>query len=152
MACSCGSSEPSCLRFGSIRRSTDELLAQLALEHLARRVARKIVVADPDAHRHLEGCESLRDVIPEVLLGDLASRNALDDGTDLFAEHPMWDPDDGGFADGRMLVEHTLDLDRVHVLAAANHHVLRAVDDVQEPFVVHTSDVAGMQPAVAERL
>ncbi len=42
-----------------------------------------------------------------------------------------------------------LDFGAVHVLAAAQHHVLGAVDDVDEPVVVDRGDVTGVQPAVA---
>ena len=37
--------------------------------------------------------------------------------------------DDGAVADPRMLVQHLLDLGRVHVLAAGNDHVVLAADD-----------------------
>ena len=44
------------------------------------------------------------------------------------------------------------DLHAVHVLAAPDHHVLGAVDDVHEALVVDAGEVAALQPAVAEGL
>jgi hypothetical protein len=46
-----------------------------------------------------------------------------------------------------VLVEDLLDLARVDVVAAADDHVLLAVDDVQVPVVVGARDVAGVEPA-----
>ena len=51
-----------------------------------------------------------------------------------------------------MLEQRRLDLHAVNVLAAADHHVLGPVDDVDEALVVDTGDVAGVQPAAGERL
>ena len=47
-----------------------------------------------------------------------------------------------------MLVEHLLDLARVDVVAAADDHVLLAVDDVEVAVLVLAADVAGGEPAV----
>ena len=49
---------------------------------------------------------------------------------------------------GGMVVQHALDLGRVHVLAAGDHHVLHAVGDEQEAVVVEVADVAGVEPAL----
>ena len=51
-----------------------------------------------------------------------------------------------------MREQHVLDLARVDVVAAADQHVVLAVEDVDEAVLVHAPDVAGMQPAVAEGL
>ena len=48
------------------------------------------------------------------------------------------------------LEQHVLDLGRIHVLAARDVHVLPAVDDIDEAFVVEARGVAGLQPAVGE--
>ena len=58
--------------------------------------------------------------------------------------------DHGGLRDRRELVQHVLDLGRIDVLAAGDVHVLPAVDDVVEAFVVDPRGVAGVQPAVGE--
>ena len=46
-----------------------------------------------------------------------------------------------------MAVEEFLDLARIEVLAAANHHVLDAADDVDIALIVHRGEVAGVHPA-----
>ena len=51
-----------------------------------------------------------------------------------------------------MLVERVLDLGAVHVLAAADDHVLGAVDEEQVAVVVQVAEVAGPVPAVDEGL
>ena len=56
----------------------------------------------------------------------------------------------GGFGDRGELMQHALDLGRIDVLAAGNVHVLPAVDDVVEAFLVDARGVAGVQPAVGE--
>ena len=52
----------------------------------------------------------------------------------------------------RVRRDHVLDLAREHVEAAGDHHVLLAVDDVQEALAVEAGDVAGVQPAAGEGL
>ncbi len=47
-----------------------------------------------------------------------------------------------------MLVQNLFDLDRVHVLAAAEEHVLLAVDDEKVPLVVVLCQIAGVEPAI----
>src|SRR5260370_21681507 len=47
-----------------------------------------------------------------------------------------------------MTIEKLLDLARVKVLAAADHHVLDAADDVAITLRVDHGDVAGMHPAI----
>src|SRR5436190_16549120 len=56
--------------------------------------------------------------------------------------------DDGRFEDIGMLVQSAFHLDRVDVVATANEHVLRAVDDVQETVDVETAEVTAVHPAV----
>jgi hypothetical protein len=51
-----------------------------------------------------------------------------------------------------VLVQHLLDLARVDVVAAADDEVLLAVDDEQVAVVVGVAEVAGVEPAVLERL
>ena len=48
----------------------------------------------------------------------------------------------------RMLVEHLLDLARVDVVAAADDHVLLAVDDEVVAVGIDAADVAGVEPTV----
>jgi hypothetical protein len=44
-------------------------------------------------------------------------------------------------------VQELLDLTRVHVLAAADHHVLDAPDDCAVPVVPHDGQISGVHPA-----
>ena len=75
---------------------------------------------------------------------------SCDDRADLLAEHVVRDADHRGVDDRRVLEQRGLDLDAVHVLAAADDHVLGPVDDEDEALVVDAGDVAGVQPAVGE--
>jgi hypothetical protein len=56
--------------------------------------------------------------------------------------------EDGGHRDVGVLREHLLDLAGVHVVAVADDHVLRAVDDGEVAVVVLGAEVAGAEPAV----
>ena len=67
---------------------------------------------------------------------------------DLLAELRVGHPHHGGLRDGRVLVEHLLDLARVHVEPAAQDHVLRAVHDVVVARGIAPGEVAGAEPAV----
>ena len=60
------------------------------------------------------------------------------------------DADDGCLGDLGKLVEDVLDLGRIDVLATRDVHVLPAIDDVHEAFLVHARRVAGLQPAALE--
>ena len=60
--------------------------------------------------------------------------------------------DQRGLGDARVGEHHRLDLGRVDVLAAGDEHVLRAALDGEEALVVLDGEVAGLQPAVADRL
>ncbi len=51
-----------------------------------------------------------------------------------------------------MIAHDRFDVGRVDVLAARQDHVLLAIDDVEEAFVVEAPDVAGAQPAAAMRV
>jgi hypothetical protein len=75
-----------------------------------------------------------------------------DEGEDLLAQLRVGPADDGGLGDGGVLVQHLLDLARVDVVAAADDEVLLAVDDEQVAVLVGVAEVAGVEPAVLERL
>src|SRR5215469_15484942 len=47
--------------------------------------------------------------------------------------------------------QHLLDLAWVDVAAATDNHVLRAVAQRQQSVLVHAPDIAGMEPAAAQR-
>src|SRR5215470_9785659 len=69
-----------------------------------------------------------------------------------FAPRIVRDPDDGDFRDGIVQQNRVLDFGRIDVFAAGYDHVLEAVDDVNEAFLIHVAAVAGMVPAPAQRL
>ncbi|MNM90031.1 hypothetical protein D3C81_1022770 [compost metagenome] len=60
--------------------------------------------------------------------------------------------DNGGLRDSRMARQRVLHLGRIDVLAAADDHVLEAVDQEDKAFFVHVAAVAGMHPAIADGL
>ena len=64
----------------------------------------------------------------------------------------MRNAEHGRLANRRVLVEHLLDLARIDVVTAADDHVLLAVDDEEVAVLVDLAHVAGVQPAVADRL
>src|SRR4051794_3046841 len=64
----------------------------------------------------------------------------------------MFDADDRSLCDRRMLVEHLLDLARIHVVATADDEVLLAVDDRVVAVRVPCCDVTGAEPAIGDRL
>src|SRR5690606_40538532 len=51
-----------------------------------------------------------------------------------------------------VLQQHVFDFARIDVGTAADDHILRPVPDGEEPVLVQRADVAGMQPASAQRL
>ena len=55
-------------------------------------------------------------------------------------------------SDRRVAVEHVLDLERGDVLAAGDDDVLAAVLDLDVAVGLHHREVAGVEPAAAERL
>ena len=81
----------------------------------------------------------------------LTARRARRRRSDDLAEDVVGSADDGAWSTPRG-VEGRLDLLRVDVLAAADDHVLDAVDDPQVAVLVEDADVAGVQPAVGDRL
>ncbi len=75
-----------------------------------------------------------------------------DESLDRLAPLFVWDADDSGVLDFRMAVKGLLDLTRIDVFAAGNDDFLLAVDDEQKAVVVAPADIAGLQPAVVERI
>ena len=72
-------------------------------------------------------------------------------GHQLLAVPLVGDADDLGVDDVGVGVEELLDLPRVHVLPAADDHVLDPADDVEVALGVHDGEVAGVHPAGARR-
>src|SRR5947207_3163150 len=122
--------------------------AQEVLEHFARGISGQRLVTQLDVLGDLEVGEASRALGAEVLGGGGRAGFQLHDRLDLLAEHLVRDADDGGVDDVGMLEQHLLDLDAVHVLAAADDHVLRPVDEVEEPVLVEATDVSAAEPPV----
>ncbi len=70
----------------------------------------------------------------------------------LLAEALVGDAVHGRFVHRRVFVDRRFDLGGVDVLAAAQHHVLRSVADVDEALVVDAADVSRAQPTVDDRV
>ena len=47
--------------------------------------------------------------------------------------------------DGRVLIQNFLDLSGIHILAAADEHILLAVNDIEITFVIVIGDIASMK-------
>src|SRR5207245_4458033 len=77
---------------------------------------------------------------------------ADDDGFDRFSPRVIGDADHGHVGNLRMLGQNRLHLGRVDVFSARDDHVLDAVLDVDESVRVHGARVAGVEPAVANRV
>ena len=71
------------------------------------------------------------------------------DRGDVLAEHLVRHADDGRFEDRRVLVQHLLDLARVDVVAAADDHLLLAIDEEQVAVLVEVAEITGGEPALA---
>ncbi len=131
------------------------LVAELALQDLAGTGLGQGLGAQADGLRHLVAGDQRAAVVPQ-LLGQLGGRRRAlpddDDGVDGLPPALVRQPEDRGFEHGRVLVERVLDLDRVHVLAAAHDHVLGPVDEEQVALVVQVAEVARPVPALVQGL
>src|ERR1700683_3934992 len=90
--------------------------------------------------------------LPLAEAADLVGRQRLagsrpDPGAEFLAIAMVGDAEDLHVLDLGMAVEEFLDLARVKVFAAADHHVLDAADDVAIALLVDHGEIAGMHPA-----
>src|SRR4029453_17866659 len=76
----------------------------------------------------------------------------LDERDDLLAVDIVRPSDDPRRRDGRVIQQCLLDVPWKDVEAAADDQILLAVDDVDVPVVVEAAQVAGVKPAVPDRL
>src|SRR3954454_9448286 len=125
--------------------------ADLALEDLARRAHGERVDEVDDARVLVGGHALLGEGADGVRVG---LRAVLEDDRrrDLLAHLLVRHADDRGLRDRGVLVEDLLDLARVDVVAAADDHVLLAVDDEEVAVLVDLGHVARVEPAVAHDL
>src|SRR6266851_1641369 len=99
------------------------------------------------------------DVAGDFVVGDLFPAEGADfvgirrlsvaqanPGAQLFAVMRVRNADYLNVLDPRMPVKKFLDLARVNVLAAADHHVLEAPDNIAIPLVVQRGEIAGAHP------
>src|SRR5262249_26876225 len=111
-------------------------------------------------HRHRKFVDEF-DIAWDLVVRDLAvaerahflrrqilARANPDPGAQLLAIAVVGDAEDLHVLDLRMTIEEFLDLARIEVLAAADHHVLDAADDVAIALVVDGGEVAGVHPAL----
>src|SRR5436305_6356661 len=122
-------------------------LAQFGLQYLAVIVLRECV----DEHVILGPLEA-RD-FTEAQLIELARLHVADHiGDDDLTPFGMGPADDRSLAHTSVLEQHFLDLARVDVRAARDDHVLGAILQREVAVRVEHADIAGVQPAGAERL
>src|SRR5207248_9724711 len=71
---------------------------------------------------------------------------------DLLAPIRVRPTDRRGLDDIGVAQQHLLDFAGINVAAARDDHVFRAVAQGQEAVLVHAAEIAGVQPAAAQRL
>ena len=74
---------------------------------------------------------------------------ADDVGFDFLAHFFVWHTDHGHHRNHWMRHQHFFQLTRIHVVAAAQNHILDPIHNRQIAFVVKDADVAGVEPAVS---
>src|SRR3954453_7374103 len=126
----------------------DGLLAQLELLHLAGDGQRELVDAAHVTRDLVVGNPAAAE-LGERRLVDLGAPARHDEGHELLAVALVGHTDDLHVGDVGVAHQELLDLARVDVLAAADHEVLDAPDDVQVAVGVHDREVAGVHPAAA---
>src|SRR5512132_1449429 len=102
--------------------------------------------------RVLVAADALLTEADECVRADLLPRTELDERDDLLAVDVVRPADDPSRRDGRVLQQRRLDVPWKDVEAAPDDQVLLAVDDVDVPVVVEAAQVAGVEPAVPDRL
>ena len=120
-------------------------LTQLSFQHFTGRAHRQRL-PDLDVPRYLKAaiCSRLQ-ATSSAAVSDAPARST----TYAFTSSPSRSsgtPTTAARRDRRMRHEHVLDLARIHVEAAAQDHVLLAIDDRQIPVGVELADVAGPEP------
>src|SRR5436190_1854971 len=114
---------------------------------------------DLAGHRRRKAVDEL-DIARDLVMGDLALAEGADllgarrlavaqanPSAELLAVAWVGDADDLNVLDLRVAVEELLDLARIDVLAAADHHVLDPADDLHVPVLAHRRQIARVHPA-----
>ncbi len=98
----------------------------------------------------------MRQIVPamgdELALGDVGSVGEHDQRLDRLSPLLVRHPDHGDLDDGGMREERVLDLDRRHILATGDDHVLLAIGDGDVALVIEEASVAGVEPTAFECL
>src|SRR6266851_4935921 len=139
-------------------RTASRRLCRLQSEPRLDRVAHHELL-DLSSHRHRKFVDEL-DVARDLVVRDLAVTEVAnlvggqrlagsrpDPCAELLAVTTVGDTEDLNIQDLRMTKQKFLDLARVEVLTAADHHVLDAADDVAITLGIDDRDIAGVHPA-----
>ncbi len=125
-------------------------ISQPPLEQLAAGIAGQRGRADRDVLRDLEVGDMSAEVVEHRGHVERGAGRGHDHGAHLLAHHLVGHAKHRRLVDSRRPGEGVLDLDAVHVLAAAVDHVLHPVHQVDQAFVVDPGEIARPQPAAAE--
>ena len=138
-----------------MRRSTislDQRIANIALQNLARSVARKRLGCDFDNARDFERGQLRRKMNTQNFDIDAASLLGQNSTGHFFAKSFVRHPEDRRFVHVIELVDDRFDFSAVDVLASAQHHVLHAIFYEDVAFLVDPSEIATSKPTVDDRL
>ncbi len=124
----------------------DRALAHPVLLDLARHRHRERV-DEPNVGGDLVGRDLAPAELADLVLGRLLPGVQLDPRADRLPVLRVGHADHLHVGDLRVREEELLDLPRVHVLAAADDHVLQPADDADRAVVAHLGQVPGAQPA-----
>src|SRR5882762_6994235 len=128
-----------------------EPFAQRALEDFSGAGLRQLEVGELDATWNLVTGQRSTAVRDQLVHTENDAGFQHDTRHDQFAPLGIGYAEHRGLANGGVFVEDGLDLAGIDVLAARDDHVLHAVQDVQIPFRILITDVAGSKQPVAER-
>src|SRR4029077_16310810 len=98
----------------------------------------------------LVACNLATAVFQHVLGREPGAALGHDDGMHPLAPALVGHADHRDFGHALHQRDRILDLGRIDVLAARDDHVLEAIDDIDEAFLVHGGPVARVVPAVLE--
>src|SRR6476646_335882 len=157
-----------CVECGSRRRARSALIGLSKLRLGCRRLPFLLVVeilfrdlADRGLRQCIADLERLHHfVLAELVLQEylkLVERERrctvleLDEGFRRLAAIFVADSDHRHLLDGRVLVDRLLENARIDVVAAAQQHVLGAVDDENEAVLIHVANIASAQETIERR-
>src|SRR5581483_12166692 len=126
-------------------------LTQDVLEQLPGTGLRQRLLLELDRARNLVARDPLTAVLDQLVGGGFPPLLERDHRMDRLPPAGVWDPEHGRLEHRLVLGERRLDLDRVHVLATGDDHVLEPVDEVQVAVRVGVGRVTGAIPTTRER-